>query len=103
MAAPARATIRCDSSSRTRLWRRTSRSSLPGGRGTFDPARMRLPTLPRTTSLSRRRPPRSTRSTGTSGTSRTRGGILEDPWAEPPDDAYGLSVAPEQAPDTRPT
>ncbi|MCC6315446.1 MAG: argininosuccinate synthase [Thermomicrobiales bacterium] len=27
------------------------------------------------------------------------GGILEDPWAEPPADAYGLSVAPEDAPD----
>ncbi|MBA3414046.1 MAG: argininosuccinate synthase [Chloroflexia bacterium] len=27
------------------------------------------------------------------------GGILEDPWAEPPEDAYGLTVAPEQAPD----
>jgi argininosuccinate synthase len=28
------------------------------------------------------------------------GGALEDPWNEPPDDAYGLTVAPEQAPDT---
>jgi argininosuccinate synthase len=28
------------------------------------------------------------------------GGILEDPWAEPPDDAYGLTVSPEEAPDT---
>jgi argininosuccinate synthase len=28
------------------------------------------------------------------------GGALEDPWNEPPDDAYGLSVRPEDAPDT---
>ncbi len=28
------------------------------------------------------------------------GGALEDPWNEPPDDAYSLTVAPEQAPDT---
>jgi len=28
------------------------------------------------------------------------GGILEDPWAEAPEDMYLLSVAPEQAPDT---
>jgi argininosuccinate synthase len=28
------------------------------------------------------------------------GGILEDPWAEPPEDAYELTVSPEQAPDT---
>jgi len=28
------------------------------------------------------------------------GGILEDPWAEPPEDAYGLTVSPEEAPDT---
>ena len=27
------------------------------------------------------------------------GGILEDPWAEPPQDMYVLSVSPEQAPD----
>jgi len=27
------------------------------------------------------------------------GGILEDPWAEPSEDAYGLTVSPEQAPD----
>jgi len=27
------------------------------------------------------------------------GGILEDPWSEPPADAYGLTVAPEEAPD----
>jgi argininosuccinate synthase len=27
------------------------------------------------------------------------GGALEDPWNEPPDDAYGLSVRPEDAPD----
>jgi len=27
------------------------------------------------------------------------GGILEDPWAEPPDDMFVLSVAPEKAPD----
>ncbi|MBU0513364.1 MAG: argininosuccinate synthase [Proteobacteria bacterium] len=27
------------------------------------------------------------------------GGILEDPWAEPPDDMYVLSVSPEEAPD----
>lgn len=27
------------------------------------------------------------------------GGILEDPWAEPPEDMYLLSVNPEQAPD----
>jgi argininosuccinate synthase len=27
------------------------------------------------------------------------GGILEDPWAEPPADAFGLTVAPEEAPD----
>ncbi|MDP9363357.1 MAG: argininosuccinate synthase [Chloroflexota bacterium] len=27
------------------------------------------------------------------------GGILEDPWEEPPADAFGLSVAPEEAPD----
>jgi argininosuccinate synthase len=30
------------------------------------------------------------------------GGILEDPWREPPDDMYVMSVAPELAPD-RPT
>lgn len=30
------------------------------------------------------------------------GGILEDPWAEPPDDMYTLIVPPEKAPD-RPT
>jgi len=30
------------------------------------------------------------------------GGILEDPWAEPPEDMYVLSVSPEEAPD-RPT
>jgi argininosuccinate synthase len=28
------------------------------------------------------------------------GGILEDPWAEPPEDAFGLTVSPEEAPDT---
>jgi argininosuccinate synthase len=28
------------------------------------------------------------------------GGILEDPWAEPPEDAYELTVSPEEAPDT---
>ncbi len=28
------------------------------------------------------------------------GGALEDPWNEPPADAYGLTVAPEDAPDT---
>jgi argininosuccinate synthase len=28
------------------------------------------------------------------------GGILEDPWAEPPEDAYGLTVSPEDAPNT---
>ena len=27
------------------------------------------------------------------------GGLIEDPWNEPPDDAYGLTVAPEDAPD----
>lgn len=27
------------------------------------------------------------------------GGILEDPWAAPPDDMYVMSVAPEKAPD----
>jgi len=27
------------------------------------------------------------------------GGVLEDPWAEPPDDMYTLSVPPEKAPD----
>jgi len=27
-------------------------------------------------------------------------GVLEDPWEEPPADAYGWTVAPEQAPDT---
>ncbi len=27
------------------------------------------------------------------------GGALEDPWTEPPADAYGLTVAPEHAPD----
>ena len=26
------------------------------------------------------------------------GGLIEDPWNEPPDDAYGLTVAPEDAP-----
>ena len=30
------------------------------------------------------------------------GGILEDPWAEPPDDMYTMAVPPEKAPD-RPT
>lgn len=28
------------------------------------------------------------------------GGILEDPWAEPPEDMFVLSVSPEKAPDT---
>jgi argininosuccinate synthase len=28
------------------------------------------------------------------------GGALEDPWTEPPEDAYSLTVSPEQAPDT---
>ncbi|MBA2277228.1 MAG: argininosuccinate synthase [Chloroflexia bacterium] len=28
------------------------------------------------------------------------GGVIEDPWAEPPADAYELTVAPERAPDT---
>lgn len=28
------------------------------------------------------------------------GGLIEDPWNEPPADAYGLTVAPEDAPDT---
>ena len=28
------------------------------------------------------------------------GGVLEDPWAEPPEDMYVLSVSPESAPDT---
>ena len=28
------------------------------------------------------------------------GGVLEDPWAAPPDDIFTLSVSPEQAPDT---
>ena len=28
------------------------------------------------------------------------GGAIEDPWQEPPADAYDLTVAPEQAPDT---
>lgn len=28
------------------------------------------------------------------------GGILEDPWAEPPQDMYTMMVAPEKAPDT---
>lgn len=27
------------------------------------------------------------------------GGALEDPWTEPPDDAFGLTVRPEDAPD----
>lgn len=27
------------------------------------------------------------------------GGLLEDPWNEPPTDAYGLTVSPEEAPD----
>ena len=27
------------------------------------------------------------------------GGILEDPWAQPPDDIFSLSVSPEKAPD----
>ncbi len=27
------------------------------------------------------------------------GGILEDPWAEPPADVFGISVSPEDAPD----
>ena len=26
------------------------------------------------------------------------GGILEDPWAEPPDDMFTLTVSPEKAP-----
>ena len=30
------------------------------------------------------------------------GGILEDPWSEPPEDMFILSVSPEKAPD-RPT
>lgn len=28
------------------------------------------------------------------------GGVLEDPWQEPPADAFGYTVAPEEAPDT---
>ncbi|HEC97600.1 MAG TPA: argininosuccinate synthase [Nitrospirae bacterium] len=28
------------------------------------------------------------------------GGVLEDPWAEPPDDMYTMMVSPENAPDT---
>lgn len=28
------------------------------------------------------------------------GGILEDPWAEPPDDIFQLTVSPQDAPDT---
>jgi argininosuccinate synthase len=28
------------------------------------------------------------------------GGVLEDPWHEPPADAFGYTVAPEEAPDT---
>jgi len=28
------------------------------------------------------------------------GGVIEDPWREPPADAYGLTVAPEDAPDS---
>ncbi len=28
------------------------------------------------------------------------GGILEDPWAEPPDDIFQLTVSPQNAPDT---
>jgi argininosuccinate synthase len=28
------------------------------------------------------------------------GGILEDPWAEPPEDAFELTVSPEEAPDS---
>ncbi len=28
------------------------------------------------------------------------GGVIEDPWAEPPADAYSLTVPPERAPDT---
>ncbi len=28
------------------------------------------------------------------------GGLIEDPWQEPPADAYSLTVAPEEAPDT---
>ncbi len=28
------------------------------------------------------------------------GGLVEDPWQEPPADAYSLTVAPEEAPDT---
>lgn len=28
------------------------------------------------------------------------GGILEDPWSEPPEDIFVLSVSPEEAPDT---
>ncbi|HEV2065923.1 MAG TPA: argininosuccinate synthase [Thermomicrobiales bacterium] len=28
------------------------------------------------------------------------GGAIEDPWREPPADAYGLTVAPEEAPDS---
>lgn len=28
------------------------------------------------------------------------GGVIEDPWQEPPADAYTLTVAPEEAPDT---
>jgi argininosuccinate synthase len=31
------------------------------------------------------------------------GGILEDPWASPPDDLFTLTVAPEDAPDQRET
>jgi argininosuccinate synthase len=27
------------------------------------------------------------------------GGVIEDPWEEPPGDAYGLTVSPEEAPD----
>ncbi|RIK39981.1 MAG: argininosuccinate synthase [Chloroflexi bacterium] len=28
------------------------------------------------------------------------GGVLEDPWQEPPADIFGITVAPEEAPDT---
>ena len=27
------------------------------------------------------------------------GGILEDPWAEPPEDMFVMTISPEEAPD----
>ena len=52
--------------------------------------------MPRPTSAGPgHRPPRSTPLDGNLWHLSHEGGILEDPWTEPPADAYGLTVSPE--------